>query len=379
MNEWIKAVFSAANVLKDRDKIKTLIADISHQTKTPIANLLLHSELLRETDLDADQKESLDAIENEAEKLRFLVDALVKLSRLENGILVLTPQEWSIGKLIKETESAVRKKAEGKGLSFSVTDDDETAVFDYKWTLEALCNIAENAVKYTDKGGIHISIKSTEMFSCISVKDTGIGIAEEDIPKIFARFGRLSSSRDKEGVGIGLYLAREIITKEGGYIKTEYEYTVCAYVEVPIDISERRSSGMYDVIVGADVLKSDFGESVVPLFYAFDTASVEDEEKAENYMHDYCEENTGITYESKAVRRADFEGFKNMFVLVGGLLSLIIGFVGILNFLNTIMAGIITRKNEIAVLQAIGMTGKQVKEMLITEGMIYTAGSGAYT
>ena len=66
-----------------------------------------------------------------------------------------------------------------------------------------------------------------------------------------------------------------------------------------------------------------------------------------------------------------------MFVLVGGLLSLIIGFVGILNFLNTIMAGIITRKNEIAVLQAIGMTGKQVKEMLITEGMIYTAGSGA--
>lgn len=157
---------------------------------------------------------------------------------------------------------------------------------------------------------------------------------------------------------------------------TEYEYTVCAYVEVPIDISERMSSGTYDVIVGSDMLRSDFGESVVPLFYAFDTASVEDEEKAENYIHDYCEENTGITYESKAVRRADFEGFKNMFVLVGGLLSLIIGFVGILNFLNTIMAGIITRKNEIAVLQAIGMTGKQVKEMLITEGMIYTAGSG---
>ena len=157
---------------------------------------------------------------------------------------------------------------------------------------------------------------------------------------------------------------------------TEYEYTVCAYVDVPIDISERRASGVYDVIVGSDMLKADFGESVIPLFYAFDTASIEDEEKAENYIHDYCENNAGITYESKAVRRADFEAFKNMFVLVGGLLSLIIGFVGILNFLNTIMAGIITRKNEIAVLQAIGMTGKQVKGMLITEGMIYTAGSG---
>jgi len=222
LSDYLQASsLSAANVRKDRDKIKTLIADISHQTKTPIANLLLHSELLKETELSADQKESLDAIGNEAEKLRFLVDALVKLSRLENGILVLSPQTNSLGRLIKETESAIRKKAEAKELILSVDDEDETASFDYKWTLEALCNIAENALKYTEKGEIRISLKSTEMFACISVKDTGIGMAEEDIPKIFARFGRLQSSRDKEGVGIGLYLAREIITKEGGYIKVK--------------------------------------------------------------------------------------------------------------------------------------------------------------
>ena len=213
------SALSADNVRKDRDKIKTLIADISHQTKTPIANLLLHSELLSETDLSEEQKESLDAIENEAEKLRFLVDALVKLSRLENGILAVEARNDDVGRLIKDAYSALNKKALAKGLTFDITNESMTAYFDYKWTLEALCNIVDNAIKYTDKGGISITLNSTEMFVCICVKDTGIGIAEEDIPKIFARFGRLQASREKEGVGIGLYLAREIISKEGGYIK----------------------------------------------------------------------------------------------------------------------------------------------------------------
>ena len=215
------SALSAENVRKDRDKIKTLIADISHQTKTPITNLLLHSELLRETELNDDQRESLDAIENEAEKLRFLVDALVKLSRLENGILTVEAKDDEVGRLLREIESAFRKKAESKGLNLCVSDESMRATFDYKWTLEALSNIVDNAIKYTEKGGISISIKATEMFACISVKDTGIGIAEEDIPKIFSRFGRLSSSREKEGVGIGLYLAREIISQEGGYIKVK--------------------------------------------------------------------------------------------------------------------------------------------------------------
>lgn len=215
------STLSAENVRKDRDKIKTLIADISHQTKTPITNLLLHSELLRETDLSDDQKESLDAIGNEAEKLRFLVDALVKLSRLENGILTVEPKEDDASRLIRDIDAAMRKKAEAKGLLFTVSEESISATFDYKWTMEALSNIVDNAVKYTEKGGISIALTTTEMFACISVKDTGIGIAEEDIPKIFSRFGRLSSSREKEGVGIGLYLAREIISKEGGYIKVK--------------------------------------------------------------------------------------------------------------------------------------------------------------
>lgn len=157
---------------------------------------------------------------------------------------------------------------------------------------------------------------------------------------------------------------------------TEYEYTVCAYVDVPDDISLREISLGSNVIAGADNLKKDFGENVVPIFYAFDTESLEAEKKDESYLHKLSESNSGITYESKAVNRSEFENFKKMFTLLGGVLCLIIGFIGILNFFNTVMAGIIARKNEIAVLQAIGMTGKQVKKMLMIEGMIYTVGSG---
>ena len=113
------------------------------------------------------------------------------------------------------------------------------------------------------------------------------------------------------------------------------------------------------------------------MFYAFDAKNAEHEAAAEEYLKGYCETSgSPLEYESKATKRGEFNDFKNMFTLLGGILSLIIGFVGILNFFNTVMAGIIARKNEIAVLQAIGMTGKQVKEMLIIEGMIYTVGSG---
>ena len=164
----------------------------------------------------------------------------------------------------------------------------------------------------------------------------------------------------------------------GRYVGLEdHEFIVCAYVDVPIVIGPRRGSFGYDAVFGADALRNAVGDAMVPMFYAFDTATPEDEAAAEEFVSKYVagSHNT-LEYESKAVKRAEFASFKNMFTLLGGVLCLIIGFVGVLNFVNTVMAGIISRKNEIAVLQAIGMTGKQVKQMLITEGMVYTAGSG---
>lgn len=218
---------SARNVELEKDKIKSLIADISHQTKTPIANLLLYSELLLEDDtgsLSPQMQENLMQLHAQSEKLQFLIDSLVKLSRLENGILQLSPQEEALKPMltlaVKETES----KAKAKGLKLILCDTDEKAYFDSKWTLEAICNILDNAVKYTNEGSISLSVTAYEMFIRIDIKDSGIGIKEEELPKIFSRFYRSEDTKNMEGVGIGLYLSRQILSEEGGYIKVSSVY-----------------------------------------------------------------------------------------------------------------------------------------------------------
>ena len=218
---------SARNVELEKDKIKSLIADISHQTKTPIANLLLYSELLLEEDtgnLSAQMCENIVQLHAQSEKLQFLIASLVKLSRLENGILQLSPQEEALKSMltlaVKETES----KARAKGLELILHDTDEKAYFDSKWTLEAICNILDNAVKYTNAGSISLSVTAYEMFVRIDIKDSGIGIKEEELSKIFSRFYRSEDTKNMEGVGIGLYLSRQIISGEGGYIKVSSVY-----------------------------------------------------------------------------------------------------------------------------------------------------------
>ena len=210
---------SSRNVAKEKDRIKSLIADISHQTKTPIANLLLYSELLMEEDFPASAKANVDALYNQSEKLRFLIDSLVKLSRLENGIISLSPQHTALQPLLQGITEQYSTRAAEKGLTLYLHDTDIFATFDSKWTAEALANIVDNAIKYTEHGTITISAESYEMFARIDISDTGSGISESEQSKIFARFYRSKNVREQEGVGIGLYLARQIISCEGGYIK----------------------------------------------------------------------------------------------------------------------------------------------------------------
>lgn len=210
---------SSRNIAAEKEKIKTLIADISHQTKTPIANLLLYSELLQELKPDGEAANYTDALHSQAEKLQFLIDALVKLSRLETGILTLRPKQGDILPTISEAAEQFRAKADAKGLFLTVEQTNACAVFDAKWTNEALCNLLDNAIKYTEQGGITVRVKPYAMFVCIELTDTGIGIAEAEQAKIFSRFYRSHRTDHSEGVGIGLYLARQIISGEGGYMK----------------------------------------------------------------------------------------------------------------------------------------------------------------
>ena len=218
---------SAKNVAMEKEKIETLISDISHQTKTPIANLLLYSELLQEADLPEDVRGNAEAIYAQTEKLRFLIDSLVKLSRLENGIITLSPKRTPLLPMFQSIHDQLTPKAEEKGLILQLHNAEHiaeiSAICDAKWTAEAVCNLVDNAIKYTAQGSVTISATAYELFVRIDIADTGIGIAEEEHAKIFSRFYRSQDARDKEGVGIGLYLAREIVNGEGGYIKVSSE------------------------------------------------------------------------------------------------------------------------------------------------------------
>lgn len=203
---------SAKNLAAERDKINELISDISHQTKTPIANILLYSELLAEQELTAEGEKCVKSLKQQAEKLRFLIMSLVKLSRLETGILTFNPIKAALAPMLEDLQ------AQYPTVRFAATK--EEAVFDPKWTAEAVGNIIDNAIKYTPEGGeISLSVTAYELFCRIDITDSGIGISEDDQARIFTRFYRSPSVSDREGVGIGLYLVRQIIAGQGGYIK----------------------------------------------------------------------------------------------------------------------------------------------------------------
>lgn len=214
------SALSANRVAEEKETIKTLIADISHQTKTPIANLCLYAQLLSELDLPEEGAAYAAALEAQAQKLRFLIEDLIKLSRLETGILSLTPRPAPLETVLEESAAQFLPKAEGKRLSLTLVPTQEQAVFDPKWTGEALCNLLDNAVKYTPSGGrVTLRVQSYALFCRIDVSDTGPGIPEAEQSKIFQRFYRGAAAQDEEGVGIGLYLVRQIAREQGGYVK----------------------------------------------------------------------------------------------------------------------------------------------------------------
>ena len=215
---------SQNKLTEEHNSIKSLVSDISHQTKTPISNIMLYTELMSENEqLDENSKKLLSNIKEQADKLNFLIQALVKTSRLENGIVSVVPKDNSIKDLFDGLDFTDMAAAEDVSLTFREVPD-LTAIFDLKWTIEAVSNIVDNAIKYTPAGGsVTVSLAEYEMFARIDVADTGIGISEDDTAKIFTRFYRSQDVHDERGVGIGLYLAREIISREGGYIKVTSE------------------------------------------------------------------------------------------------------------------------------------------------------------
>lgn len=223
MVQYLNRTESAVKKMNQhQEKISTLISDISHQTKTPLSNVSLYTELLLEKELPEDAKHCAEQVHAQAEKLQFLIGALVQTSRLENGIIKLHPAEQPVGQMIQNAVAQAEMKTQRKRIIMKELEG--YAFFDEHWTQEALYNLLDNAVKYTpEENDIEIRTVSYELFLRIDVTDHGAGIVEGEQAKIFGRFYRGENARNKEGLGIGLYLANQILNGEGGYIKVKSE------------------------------------------------------------------------------------------------------------------------------------------------------------
>ncbi len=214
------------NIAKERADLQELISDISHQVKTPIANLKIINNTLLENEVPPQkQKEFLTAQASQLDKLDFLMQAMIKTSRLETGVISLDQKQQPVYDTLATALSWILFNAEKKQIDVQVECPEHLdARHDRKWTSEALFNILDNAVKYTPAGGqIRVSVEGLEMYVKINIADTGIGISEQHQGTIFKRFYREDAVHDVEGIGIGLYLAREIVTLQEGYIRVASE------------------------------------------------------------------------------------------------------------------------------------------------------------
>lgn len=208
---------------QEENSTKALITDISHQLKTPLASIKMSHELSVTSDLSEEERQSFTETETrEIHKMEVLLDELVKLSRLENSMIQIKCEKCSIKKTIREAVSQIYIKANAKEIEICVDmENDVETLHDHKWTVEALVNILENAVKYSPQRTtvtIHVSCLVNHVL--IQIEDEGIGIPEGELHMIFKRFYRGSNAKDmvKEGAGVGLYLARSIIEQQGGSV-----------------------------------------------------------------------------------------------------------------------------------------------------------------
>ncbi len=209
---------------QDKETLQSLVSDISHQVKTPVANMKLYTGILHRPGIPEEKRELfLNTMDAQIGKLDFLMQSLIKMSRLETGTFALNPVLARLNDTIAQAMNTVWAKAEQKNIELSAQcGADIMARHDIKWTAEAMGNILDNAIKYTPEGGrVSVTVCPWQFYTRIDISDTGIGIPKEHYNYVFQRFYRAEEVAAEEGVGLGLYLANGIVTRQKGYISVK--------------------------------------------------------------------------------------------------------------------------------------------------------------
>lgn len=212
---------------KEKEQVKALISNMSHQLKTPLANILMYGELLEEGGLEEEQAQRfLKKLRNQSQQVDWILNSLFKMVKLEQNVIEFEAGYYPVRETMQDAIGRIYEKAQRKEIRIELGEFLNCNLYhNPKWTAEVFANLLENAVKYTpEKGRIEIEMHRLEMYTEIRIRDNGIGIRKEELIKIFGRFYRSSEVENLEGSGIGLYLSKLILEKEKGYMNVASEY-----------------------------------------------------------------------------------------------------------------------------------------------------------
>ena len=217
----------ADNAEREKEQVKSLVSNMSHQLKTPLANISLYAEILSKEEIAPERKAVFsEKMQRQVDKLSWIIESLAKMVKLEQNIDGFEGKSTGIKQTILDAVDTIYEKLEKKEISFTLEPfEDRLLYHNRKWTAEVFVNLLENAVKYTDRGGtIFIRVKSYDLYTEIQIVDNGRGIRKEEMTDIFKRFYRSPEVENMEGSGIGLYLSNLILEKEKGYMTVISEY-----------------------------------------------------------------------------------------------------------------------------------------------------------
>lgn len=212
---------------QEKEQVKSLVSNMSHQLKTPLANISLYAQILSKEEITPEQKTVFsEKMQRQVDKLSWIVESLSKMVKLEQNIDGFEGKAIGIKQTILEAVDTIYEKLEKKEINFTLEPfEDRLLYHNRKWTAEVFVNLLENAVKYTDRGeNISICVKNYDLYTEIQIADNGRGIRQEEMTDIFKRFYRSPEVENMEGSGIGLYLSNLILEKEKGYMTVDSEY-----------------------------------------------------------------------------------------------------------------------------------------------------------